>query len=131
MREDMLCDFHKAVGNAITEGMSIQEFSKEFDSIVKRTGWQFNGTPTKRPEHKAWNNIVLPWDDPWWDKHTPPNGWGCRCWKEPVSALEVKALGLKVRSTAPTPPNDTKGIDKGWDYNVGNATWGKPGLDEK
>lgn len=175
MREDILCDFQKAVGKAITDGMSIQEFRKEFDSIVKRTGWQHNGSRNwrsdliyqtnlhtayaagrekqmqdskmrkiypyaryrsmddgrERPEHKAWNNIVLPWDDPWWDKHTPPNGWGCRCWKEPVSALEVKALGLKVRSTAPTPPNDTKGIDKGWDYNVGNAAYGKTGIPHK
>lgn len=172
MREDILCDFRKAIEKALTDGMSIGEFRKQFDQIVDKTGWQYNGTRKwrsdliyqtnvhtayaagrerqmqdpkmrkiypyaryrsmddgrERPEHKAWNNIVLPLDDPWWDKHTPPNGWGCRCWKEPVSALEVKALGLKVLTTAPTPADDTKGIDKGWDYNVGNASWGKPGV---
>jgi len=25
-----------------------------------------------REQHKAWNNIVLPVDDPWWDTHYPP-----------------------------------------------------------
>lgn len=50
MREDILCDFQKAVGKAITDGMSIQEFRKEFDSIVKRTGWQHNGSRNWRSD---------------------------------------------------------------------------------
>jgi len=29
-----------------------------------------------RPEHQAWANVILPADHPWWDTHTPPNGWG-------------------------------------------------------
>lgn len=33
-----------------------------------------------RPEHLAWDGLVLPKDDPWWDTHMPPNGWGCKCW---------------------------------------------------
>lgn len=175
MREDILCDLHKAVEKAITDGMSIQEFRKDFDSIVKRTGWQYNGTRNwrsdliyqtnlhtayaagrekqmrdpkmrkiypyaryrsmddgrERPEHKAWNNIVLPLNDPWWDKHTPPNGWNCRCWKEPVSALEVKALGLEIAGEPPTSPDDKTGIDKGWDYNVGDAAYGNERIKEE
>lgn len=31
-----------------------------------------------RPEHQAWYNVILPADDPWWDTHYPPNGWGCK-----------------------------------------------------
>jgi uncharacterized protein with gpF-like domain len=31
-----------------------------------------------RVEHMAWYNTVLPADDPWWDTHYPPNGWGCK-----------------------------------------------------
>ena len=29
-----------------------------------------------RPEHVAWAGTLLPVDDPWWDAHYPPNGWG-------------------------------------------------------
>src|SRR5207237_8429074 len=32
-----------------------------------------------RVEHLAWDGITLPVDDPWWDTHYPPNGWGCKC----------------------------------------------------
>ena len=35
--------------------------------------------PTSRDSHKAWNGTVLPVTDPWWDKHSPPNGFGCLC----------------------------------------------------
>lgn len=30
-----------------------------------------------RPEHQAWDGLTLPADDPWWQTHYPPNGWGC------------------------------------------------------
>jgi len=29
-----------------------------------------------RAEHTEWYNLILPADDPFWDTHTPPNGWG-------------------------------------------------------
>jgi len=29
-----------------------------------------------RPKHQGWANMVLPADDPWWQTHYPPNGWG-------------------------------------------------------
>lgn len=29
-----------------------------------------------RPEHLAWANTILSADDPWWNTHYPPNGWG-------------------------------------------------------
>ena len=30
----------------------------------------------RRAEHAAWEGTLLPADDPWWDTHFPPNGWG-------------------------------------------------------
>lgn len=32
-----------------------------------------------RESHLALNGIVLPKNDPFWDKHLPPWEWGCRC----------------------------------------------------
>ena len=34
---------------------------------------------THREEHLAWDGLILPKDDPWWDSHFPPNGYGCKC----------------------------------------------------
>ncbi len=29
-----------------------------------------------RPEHVTWAGTILPVDDPWWNTHMTPNGWG-------------------------------------------------------
>lgn len=86
-----------------------------------------------RPQHKAWNDIVLRSDDPWWDTHYPPNGWNCKCWVRQVSKNEVESGRFRL-SKAPatqTVPYRNKrtgemlqvpeGIDPGFDYNVGKA----------
>lgn len=37
------------------------------------------GDSRVRPEHAAWDGIVKPVNDPFWDDHNPPNGYRCRC----------------------------------------------------
>ncbi|SPE77093.1 Phage Mu protein F like protein [Flavobacterium columnare] len=32
-----------------------------------------------REEHRAWDGLILPLKHPFWEKHLPPNDWGCRC----------------------------------------------------
>jgi hypothetical protein len=52
-----------------------------------------------RKEHLAWDGLVLPKDDPWWNSHYPPNGWGCKCWAMAVSEARKERLvqtGVKV-----------------------------------
>lgn len=39
-----------------------------------------------RPEHQAWNGVVLPIDHPWWNTHYPPCDWGCHCWTTALTA---------------------------------------------
>jgi hypothetical protein len=32
-----------------------------------------------RPEHESFAGTILPVDHPWWDTHTPPLSWNCKC----------------------------------------------------
>ena len=91
-----------------------------------------------RPEHAAWDGIVLRADDSWWDTHTPMNGWGCRCSALPASQRELERRGLSVSEPPPVemenrPVNTSagrvnwptpKGVDAGFGYNVGRAAYG-------
>lgn len=96
--------------------------------------------PRVRPEHAAWHNVVLPVDHPWWETHFPPNGWGCRCRVEALSERMLKRLGLKVTDPVPDIEMEKrvigqgadavelwvpKGIDPGWAYNPGIASYGR------
>ena len=112
--------------------------------LQARPYWRYvpSSSANPRPEHMAWYNTVLPADDPWWNTHYPPNGWGCKCGVVSHDASEVDALEAAqpvhpVKRQAP--PQDMRsytdrktgevirvprGIDPGWDYNPGKASWG-------
>jgi hypothetical protein len=108
----------------------------------RRPYWRYrhsDASTTARAAHKAWDGIVLRHDDPWWQTHFTPNGWGCKCFTETLSEREAAALPPGTQRTAP--PLDLverkvgasqhtvlvpRGIDPGWDYNVGEAAWGRP-----
>lgn len=47
----------------------------------------------KRPQHKRFYNLVLPKTDPFWDTHTPPADYACRCSIENVDADEAEEFG--------------------------------------
>lgn len=83
-----------------------------------------------RPEHVAWAGTILPADDPWWDTHFTPNGWGCKCFTRQVSGREAERLGgvtARPSSRRIEWINERTGevskvpigIDPGWDYNPG------------
>ncbi len=52
-----------------------------------------------RPKHRQWHGLILPKDDPFWDKNYPPNDWGCRCSVNAYSREQIKAKGWKVSKT--------------------------------
>ena len=111
------------------------------DVIEARPFFRYVGSSSAEPreEHMKWYNLVLPADDPWWDTHYPPNGWGCKCGVVSHSAREVERL--KKEEAGGAHPIETKapeiekyewvdkatgeihkipkGIDPGWDYNPG------------
>jgi len=182
MQGELLADFRGAIDKAISEGTTLAEFRKDFDAIVRRHGWSYQGgrgwrtrviyqtnvrqaykagreaqlndpelrksrpyglykhgdSLNPRPLHLEWDGLVIPLDDPWWDTHTPMNGWGCTCKKFAVGERDLKRLG---KSATDRPPDNgtyqwinkqtgerlrlPSGIDPGFAYNVGNAAWGR------
>ena len=96
-----------------------------------------------RLEHLTWVGIILPVDDPFWQTHWPPNGWGCKCTVRQITARERAKLlatppgegGISYTTEVPDngPPRTftnsrtgevtsvPAGIDPGWG--------GNPGLD--
>ncbi|MCI9864889.1 hypothetical protein RHIZ_02900 [Rhizobium skierniewicense] len=91
-----------------------------------------SGSQHPRKLHLSWNGLILRADDPAWRYMFPPNGWGCFC---DVESLSQRQLGARGRS-GPDPSPDLKpyddvdprtgqpetrypGIDRGWEYNVG------------
>lgn len=90
-----------------------------------------------RPLHLEWDGTILPADDPWWDTHYPPNGWGCSCAAFAVSDADLERENLAVGEA----PDDgtyewtdratgelheiPAGIDPGWDYHPGKS-WVNP-----
>lgn len=88
-----------------------------------------------RPHHLAWDGTTLPADDPWWKTHFTPNGWGCKCRVIGSTQAEYETAKNAGKGQAPPSPIDPKtgapvGIDKGWDYNVGEAAFGKSWVQE-
>ena len=96
------------------------------DLLERRPFWRYvhNDSVTHpRPHHKRWGDmrLTLRHDDPFWDTHFPPNGWGCKC--------RVVAVAGPGEGDSTTPPdgwdeNDPAtgapvGIDEGWNYAPG------------
>jgi hypothetical protein len=89
--------------------------------------YRHGGSREPRILHLGWNGIALPPDHPFWQTHSPPNGWGCSCYVvgartragirraggDPDKPLPDNWQGLDPRTGAP------RGIDKGWAYAPG------------
>lgn len=44
VKDDLLADFQRSIARAIEEGRTLEDFRKDFDSIVQRHGWSYNGS---------------------------------------------------------------------------------------
>lgn len=70
---------------------------------------------THRPEHVRYHGLLLPWSDPFWATHYPPNGWGCKCRVRQVSKREADRLvkGGVPDLTAPLVVDKVTGLPTG------------------
>lgn len=74
--------------------------------------------PTKREGHAQWHGKIIPIDDPWWNTHYPPNGWGCLCSAHSVSEGQLQQNGWQVWDNPVRYDGD---VPAEWAYNVGKA----------
>lgn len=107
------------------------------DVLEARPWWRYrhSGKRDFRPQHKAWDGLVLRHDDEFWQTHFPPNGWGCGCYVQAVRERDREAAVEEGKGKAPKegPPRFhvdpvtgdrhplPAGIDPGWDYSVGRS----------
>ncbi len=106
-----------------------------------RPYWRYRHSPAvvdPRPEHLAWDGLILRADDPWWQTHAPPNGWGCQCYIESLSERDMARLGkdgpdtapaldrrevtVGIRGPSPRTVNVPAGIDPGFAYAPGRTS---------
>ncbi len=85
----------------------------------------------RRQDHIALHDKAFRYDDPFWDRYRPPNGWGCECSVVTLSEAGAKRQGAEVLQSRPdgNPPAlvgpDGKAVDWGnfapeeWQYNPG------------
>lgn len=56
-REDLLSDLRATVDKAIAQGTTLETFRKDFDKVVARTGWAYNGGRNWRTRTIYDNNV--------------------------------------------------------------------------
>lgn len=180
-RDDLVQDFRQAVEKAIVDGVTLEDFRKDFDRVVAKYGWSYRGgrnwrsrviyetnmrssymagryeqlmavredrpywqylhsdaVEHPRPEHEAWDGMILRWDDPWWQYHFPINAWGCQCSVRALSNDDLARMGKKGPDEAPPIVWQTRtigqnspdgprvvevpqGLDPGFEYMPGKA----------
>ena len=112
-----------------------------------RPFWEYrhrDGQKNPRPEHEAWNGLVLHCDDPWWQTHYPINAYGCKCTVFAHTRRSLKKHGLEVgeapavewqerligkNSDNPRIVSVPKGIDPGFERIPGKNA-GREGLQQ-
>lgn len=95
------------------------------DVLAHMPYWLYDHVTVVNPreQHRAWDNMVLRADDPWWETHYPPNGWGCNCRVRPLSERQLRKMGKEAPDAAPGGPTT---VAPEWQYHVGKQPWGEP-----
>ena len=65
----------------VSSGRMAQKW-KRFEAnadIYPNLRYETVGDDRVRQQHRQWDGLVLPMNHSFWNNHTPPNDWGCRC----------------------------------------------------
>ncbi|ATJ89418.1 MULTISPECIES: phage head morphogenesis protein [Acetobacter] len=78
------------LSTAYSAGQYRQLTTPEALDIYPYWRYRHHACQNPRPQHVAWDGLILRADDPFWATHFPPNGWRCHCTVEPVSRRDLK-----------------------------------------
>lgn len=77
------------VARAVGQWQRIQRTKRALPYLM----YQLGPSEKHRPEHAAWDGLILPVDDPFWVAHYPPNGYGCKCRVIQLTRSETERRG--------------------------------------
>ncbi|MDI3326770.1 PBECR2 nuclease fold domain-containing protein [Pontibacterium granulatum] len=122
------------IRQAYNAGREAQMADPAFLARFPYTEYRHSGAENYRPQHKAWDRMVLRSNDPWWQVHSPSNGYGCKCKKFPRSERWAKRHGRTGPDKAPADQYKEhldkrtgelrqipKGIDPGFEHTPGQS----------
>lgn len=58
--------------------------------------YQHNDNAHPRPQHVAWDGLVLRYDDPFWKYHYPVKAYGCHCTVQALDEFDLKHEGKQL-----------------------------------
>lgn len=73
-------EYHQTIANA-QSAEKFQEYIHDKEVYPNLRYRAINDGRT-REKHREWDGLILPVEHPFWEKHLPPNDWGCRCYVE-------------------------------------------------
>jgi len=117
--------FDTNIRTAYAAGRYAQQTEPAFQERNPYWEWRHGGSAHPRPQHLAWNGMILPASHPHWAAHYPPCDWGCQCRVVALSEDAVRRQGLTLLQAPPKPlgpagPGEVlPGVGVGWDYTPG------------
>lgn len=70
---------------------------KELADVLPYWEYEHNDSAHPRPQHLAWDGLVLRADDPWWDYYYPTRAHGCHCTVRALDDVDLKYSGKTVQ----------------------------------
>ncbi len=111
-------EYHQTVANAHM-AEKWKDFGRNLDLYpnIKLTSVQDGRV---RPEHKVLDGTIRPYNDPFWNTHTPPLDWGCRCDIEQTDEEPTEVKGdLQLKIEFENNPGKSGKIFEGTAYEEG------------
>lgn len=89
------------IRQAYNAGREAQMADPAFQKQFPYKEYRHSGAEHYRPQHKAWDRLLLLANDPWWQVHSPSNGYGCKCKAFPRSRRWMQRNGKALPDKAP------------------------------
>lgn len=70
---------------------------RELADVMPYWEYEHNDSAHPRPQHVAWDGLVLRADDPWWDYHYPTRAYGCHCTVRALDDADLKYQNKTVQ----------------------------------